>query len=54
MFTYKQQAENKNTRQHTFVVGDYVLLKQTKRNKWSTAYEPAFYIIYRIDVLIFD
>ncbi|XP_038062363.1 uncharacterized protein K02A2.6-like [Patiria miniata] len=45
----KQNAENRNTKQHNFVVGDYVLLKQTKKNKWSTAYEPAFYIIYRID-----
>ena len=28
---------------------DYVLLKQQKRNKWSIAFEPAFYIIYRVD-----
>ena len=45
----KHNAENQNTKQHKFVVGDYALLKQTKKNKWSTAYEPAFYIIYRID-----
>ena len=29
------------------MVGDHVLLKQKKRNKWSTAYEPAFYIVTR-------
>ncbi len=47
--TIKQRAENRNTREHKFVVGDYVLIKQRKRNKWSTAYEPVTYIIYRID-----
>ena len=51
---YKRQCEkksrNRNTKEHNFVLGDYVLLKQTmKRNKWSTAYEPAFYVVYRID-----
>ena len=25
------------------------MLKQTKRNKWTTAYELAFYTVYRID-----
>ena len=44
---WKEQAENRNTKPHPFIVGDYVLVKQQK-NKWSTAYEPAFYIIYRI------
>ena len=29
----KKYTENKNTKEHNFVVGDYVLLKQTKRNK---------------------
>ena len=41
--------ENRNTKEHKFVVGDYVLIKQQKRNKWTPAYEPAFYVIYRID-----
>ena len=45
----KKNAENRNTKRHTFIIGDYVLLKQAKKNKWSTAYEPAFYTIYRID-----
>ncbi|XP_064622360.1 uncharacterized protein LOC135484656 [Lineus longissimus] len=45
----QRQSTNRNTRRHSFVVGDYVLVKQPKRNKWSTAYEPAFYIIFRID-----
>ena len=45
----KLNAENRNTKEHTFVVGDHVLLKQKKRNKWSTVYEPAFYIVTRTD-----
>ena len=39
----KQNAQNKNTKQHDFIIGDHVLLKQKKTNKWSTAFEPAFY-----------
>ena len=39
----KQYADNRNTKAHNFIVGDHVLLKQKKKNKWSTAYEPAFY-----------
>ena len=45
----KRNKENRNTKEHSFIVGDYVLLKQQKRNKWTTAYEPNFYQIYRID-----
>ena len=45
----KQNAENRNTKAHNFIVGDHVLLKQKKRNKWSTAYEPAFYTVIRTD-----
>ena len=41
----KQNAQNKNTKQHNFTIGDHVLLKQKKTNKWSTAFEPAFYTI---------
>jgi hypothetical protein len=47
----KQYTKNSNVKEHNYVLGDYVLVKQTKRNKWTTAYEPAFYrIIYRIEV----
>ena len=46
---YKQKvklnAQNKNIKQHDFIIGDHVLLKQKKTNKWSTAFEPAFYTI---------
>ena len=45
----KQNAENRNTKAHNFIVGDHVLLKQKKRNKQPTAYEPAFYTIIRTD-----
>ena len=45
----KYQAENRNTREHNFKIGDYVLVVQTKRDKWTTVYEPAFYIVFRIN-----
>lgn len=45
----KGNAENRLTKCHNFVKGDYVLLKQIKRNKWSTAFEPAFYVIFHIN-----
>ena len=44
----KQNAENKNTKEHTFVVHDHVFLEQPKKNKWSTEYEHDIYIIYRM------
>jgi hypothetical protein len=40
---FKHKAENRNTRKYDFKIGDYVLLERNKRDKWSTAYEPAFY-----------
>ena len=30
------------------IAGDYVVVRQGKRNKWSTAYEPSFYRIFNI------
>ena len=30
---------------HNFAVGDHVLLRQRKVNKWSTLYEPVFYTV---------
>ena len=44
----KQSAENRNNKEHNFIIGDYVLLKQKKQNKWSTAYEPVFYVIFKV------
>ena len=45
----KSNAENRNTRPNNIMLGDYVLLKQMKKNTYSTAFEPAFYIVYRSD-----
>ena len=45
----KSNAENGNTRPHNIMLGAYVLLKQMKKNKYSTAFEVAFYIVYKID-----
>ena len=28
-----------------FIAEKYVLAKQLKRNKWSTQYEPTFYVV---------
>ena len=38
---------------HNFAVGDHVLLRQRKVNKWSTLYEPVFYtVIKSMDLLL--
>ncbi|XP_028415659.1 uncharacterized protein LOC114539022 [Dendronephthya gigantea] len=42
-------AHKRNVKEHNFIVGDHVLLKQKKTNKWSTAYEPAIYIVTRVN-----
>ena len=44
----KQNARNRNTKEHNLITGDHVLLKRRKTNKWSTAFEPAFYIVTRV------
>ena len=38
-----QNREGRNTGQGRLLLGDYVLVKQEKRNKWSTPYDPVFY-----------
>lgn len=45
----KHQAENRNSKEHDFKIDDFVLLEQNKRQKWSTAYEPAFYIVFVVN-----
>ena len=35
-------------KQHSFIQGDYVLLKQRKVNKGTTPFEPAFYMVIKI------
>ena len=42
-------SHRRHTKEHNFIIGDHFLLKQKKTNKWSTVYEPAFYIITRVD-----
>ncbi len=45
----KRMAQQKrNVKKHNFALKDYVLLKQKKINKWTTAFEPAFYTITKI------
>ena len=50
--TYKQkmkkQREGKKTREAALLLGDYVLVKQPKKNKWTTPYEPVFYVVREI------
>ena len=45
----KQNREGKNTGQGRLLLGDYVLVKQEKRNKWSMPYEPEFYTVDKIN-----
>lgn len=44
----KQQGEGRKTREGRLTLGDYVLVRQPKKNKWSTPYEPVFYVVYSI------
>ncbi len=45
----KRMAQQKrNVKKHNFALKDHVLLKQKKINKWTTAFEPAFYTITKI------
>ena len=44
----KMRREGANIKEHNFILGDYVLLKQRKLNKWSTPYEPVFYTVIKI------
>ena len=45
----KRMAQQKrNIKKQNFSLKDYVLLKQKKINKWTTAFEPAFYTITKI------
>ena len=49
---YKKKMKeyaDKNTVKRHFVIGDHVLVKQPKKHKLSTAYEPRFYVITEIN-----
>lgn len=41
----KHQREGRKTRENNLLLGDYVLVKQPKKNKWSTPFEPVFYVV---------
>ena len=41
----KQQIEGRKTRENNLLLGDYVLVKQPRKNNWSTPYQPVFYIV---------
>ena len=47
---YKERMadDGRSNEEHNFVVGDHVLLRQRKRNKWSIVYEPVFYTVTKI------
>ena len=44
----KAQATNRNTKEHSFIIGDYVLVRQQKQNKWTPPYETTLYNITEI------
>ena len=39
----KQQRERRKTRENNLLLGEYVLVKQPRKKKWSTPYERVFY-----------
>ena len=43
----KQQRKGRKTKENNLLLGDYVLVKHivTRKNKWSTPYEPVFYVV---------
>ncbi|KAK3732681.1 hypothetical protein QZH41_000846 [Actinostola sp. cb2023] len=41
----KVQRESSRTKEKRLLLGDYVLVIQEKKNKWSTPYEPIFYTV---------
>ena len=42
------RTEKAETGQGRLLLGDNVLVKQEKRNKWSTPYDPVFYNVHEI------
>ena len=42
------KREDANVKEHNFILGDYVLIKQRRWDKWSTPYEPVFYTVTKI------
>ena len=44
----KMTDDGGSSKEHNCVVEDHVLLRQRKRNKWSTPYEPVFYTVINI------
>lgn len=48
LYKEKMERDGVNIKEHNFLVGDYVLLRQKEVNKWSTAYEPIFYTVIKI------
>ena len=41
----RRKREGRQMKEGRLLLGNYVLVKQPKRNKWSTPYEPVFYIV---------
>ena len=41
----KPRREGRKTRENNLLLGDNVLVKQPRKNKWSTPFEPAFYVV---------
>ena len=41
----KQQRDGRKTRGNHLLLADYVLVKQPRKNKWRTPYEPVVYVM---------
>ena len=46
---WDDQHRHPKTKEHEFMVGEKVLLKKKKENKWSTAYEHEHYTVTEVD-----
>ena len=44
----KKHREGKQTKKTSLLLGDYVLVQQPKKNKWTTPYKPIFYTVNEI------
>ena len=52
LYKEKMKRSGLSIKEHNFMVGDYVLLKQKNTSKWSTVHEPVFTRLSMLVVLL--
>ena len=45
----KEQRENNQYQINILILGDYVLVKYSKKNKWSTEFQPLSYVVITVE-----